>query len=182
MRIVVGLAAALAAIAAFAGPQAETALACSCAYPNLARELPRADAAFVGTVLSSRIANSPGVRFGNLVIMRFSLQRAIKGSLTTPLVVRTSAQESACGLRLRRGDRAGLLLDRHAGAYFTSVCSQVYPERLIRHALPRARVIAAPKEGTTGRWWLVLAAGVVLIVLGSATVAYRRFVSSGRPR
>jgi hypothetical protein len=111
-RVLIGLAAALASVAAFAGPRTDVAVACSCGGVDPARDVPRFDAAFVGTPLSHRIEEP-------FVFWTFEVERAVKGALPDRLVVRAPLGGPACGLELDEGDRVGLLL-RHDDARYES--------------------------------------------------------------
>ena len=142
-RVLLALGAAAAAIAAFAGPHADVATACSCEPPVPSRDLPTFDAAFVGTALSHRID-------GSNAFWTFDVEQAVKGALRTPLVIRAASDGSACGLELGDGDRTGLLLfyDRFDRArYESGLCYQTDPKALARVALPGARVIGTAEDG-----------------------------------
>ena len=175
MRIFLGVVAALSAIAAFAGPRADMAVACSCAAVDPARELSRFDAAFVGTVLFHRVEhpNKPLLSSADPAFWTFSVERAVKGMLPSPLVVRTAASGASCGLELEQGQRVGLLLDRDGTAYLSGLCSQVDPDRLARLALPRAQVIAASEEDDSLPWWPAVVGGS-LAAAGVVAFAFRR--------
>lgn len=112
-------AAALAVLcAAFVLPA--NAAACSCRPVDLERDLPRADGAFVGTVLERR-ATEASVR------LLFRVEQAYKGDIDGRIEVATARGGAACGLELAVGERVGLLLDRDGGVWRSSLCSQVDP-------------------------------------------------------
>ena len=179
MRITLGLAAALAAIAALAGPRVELATACSCAVVDPARDLARYDAAFVGSVVGFRRADptKPPYSSADPVFWTFTVDRAVKGALPRRLDVRTAASGASCGLELDQGDRIGLLLERRGGAYVSGLCSQVDPDQLARYAVPGARI--SGRSSADHGWPLLLAAvgGGALAVLTFGAIVYRRLRS-----
>ena len=157
-RVLLALGVAAAAVAAFAGPRADVAIACSCEMAVPSRDLPRFDAAFVGTVASHRVKGSDA-------FWTFDVEQAVKGSLRTPLVVRTASQGSACGLELSEGNRTGLLLyyDRFDRArYESGLCYQTDPNALSRVALPTARVLGGGNEGVWPWWPIVVGVGAIV--------------------
>ena len=169
MRIVLALAIVACSVAAFAGPGAKDAFACSCGLLVPTRDLAKFDAAFVGTVSSKRLE-------GSNAFWTLDVEQAVKGALRTPLVVRTASSGSACGLELRSGERTGLLLyyDRYERArYESGLCYQTSSEGLGRVALPSARVIG-DSGGSGGRWWPIAVGAGVLAALVFAGLALRR--------
>lgn len=125
---VVALGAALAA-----GVAPERAQACSCAQPDLAAGLRRADAIFVGTLLSRRVEQrTAGVPRGDdPAYSRFRVETLIKGNLDSPVEVVSNAAGDACGLQVQPGQRVGLLLQRADRRWRSDLCSQVEPARLL---------------------------------------------------
>ena len=147
----------LCAVAALAAPVPDAA-ACSCIRPDVARDLPRADAAFVGTLVSQRAEGSAG-------FSTFEVERVAKGDLPAEVVVRAGRDGAACGLELAKGSRTGLLLQREGGEWVSSLCSQVDAEALLAVA-PGAPVA---RDDNGSRWWIWIVAGGAL--LGAAAVA-----------
>lgn len=94
------------------------ALACSCAPVDLVRDLPKADGAFVGTLLERRVS-------GDWATLRFRVEQVYKGEIQNRVEVETARDGAACGVELAVGERTGLLLDRDGGAWRSSLCSQV---------------------------------------------------------
>jgi len=96
------------------------ASACSCLPVDLARDLPRADGAFVGTVLerTDREATST---------LLFRVEQVYKGEIENRVEVETARGGAACGLEVPVGERIGLLLERDGGVWRSSLCSQVEP-------------------------------------------------------
>lgn len=179
MRILVPVAAVLAVVAAFAGPRAEVALACSCARVVPARDLATYDAAFVGRLLSHRVEhpNAPIRSSLDPAYWTFHVDRVVKGELPARLVVRTAASGASCGLELRDGDRVGLLLTSAGGAYTSGLCSQVDPDVLARFAQPRAHVVGPSGDESDDGWrWpaLGLGAGAVAALSVGAVAFVRR--------
>lgn len=113
MRIVVALGAAVLALAA-------DALACSCLPVDLARDLPRADGAFVGTLLARH-------ERGDEAVFRFRVEQVYKGEIEDRIDVVSARDGAACGLELPAGERVGLLLERDGGSWRSGLCSQVAP-------------------------------------------------------
>ncbi|HEY8102916.1 MAG TPA: hypothetical protein VIE18_00250 [Gaiellaceae bacterium] len=96
------------------------ALSCSCAPVDLVRDLPRADGAFVGTVLERNVE-------GQTAGYRFRVEQVYKGEIENRIEIITPADGAACGLELAVGQRAGLLLTRDGGEWRSGLCSQVDP-------------------------------------------------------
>jgi hypothetical protein len=111
VRLIVSIAAVSLALAA-------DAFACSCVRPNLVRDLPRADGAFVGTVLERHVE-------GQNAIYLFRVEQVYKGDIENRIEVVTAANGAACGLELGVDQRIGLLLTREGGTWRSSLCSQV---------------------------------------------------------
>jgi hypothetical protein len=176
MRITVALAAALAAIAALAGPRVEPATACSCAGVDPARDLARYDAAFVGTVVAHRAEHptAPIYGTGDPAYWTFSVERAVKGALPSRLVVKTAVGGASCGLKLEQSDRVGLMLERDGDKYRSGLCSQVDPDHLARYALPGARINGRSSEDHAWPLWLAAVGGGALTVLAFGAIVYRR--------
>lgn len=97
---------------------AADASACSCAPPDLERDLPRADGAVVGTVLERRVD-------GDTARYLVRVEQVYKGDIDNRVEILTSASGAACGLESVVGDRVGLLLDRDGDAWRSGLCSQV---------------------------------------------------------
>lgn len=171
MRILIGLAAGLAAVAALAGPAAEPALACSCVGVVPARDLPHVDAAFVGRPVSREV-DEPILSSADEAVWTFEVERAVKGTLPARLEIATAVSGASCGLELRLDQRIGLLLDRRGDGYTSSLCRQVEPELLLRHVLPSARVAGLPPErGDDGWSWAGVGSGFALVVAAVAALA-----------
>jgi hypothetical protein len=114
----------LVAIAALSLALAADAFACSCIRPNLVRDLPRADGAFVGTVLERRVERQNA-------IYRFRVEQVYKGDIENRIEVVTAANGAACGLELGVDQRTGLLLTREGGTWRSTLCSQVDPSAFL---------------------------------------------------
>ncbi|HEX4929610.1 MAG TPA: hypothetical protein VFV62_02795, partial [Gaiellaceae bacterium] len=103
------------------------ALACTCAPVDLARDLPRADGAFIGTLLErdDREATST---------LLFRVEQVYKGDISNRVEVETARGGAACGIETPVGERIGLLLERDGGAWSSSLCSQVDPAAFLELA------------------------------------------------
>ncbi len=97
------------------------AVACTCLPVDLARDLPKADAAFVGTVLAASPRETADTLF------RFRVEQVYAGELENRIEVVSARDSAACGLELAVGDRAGLLLERDGDVWRSGLCSQVDP-------------------------------------------------------
>ena len=95
MRVVVAIAAVSLAFAA-------DAFACSCLPVDLIRDLPRADGAFIGTVLERKVERQ------NTVYL-FRVEQVYKGDIENRIEVVSAANSAACGLELQVDERTGLL-------------------------------------------------------------------------
>jgi hypothetical protein len=113
-----------AAVVAAALAFSADAAACSCAPVDLVRDLPRADAAVVGTVLERR-------QEGTEAVYRLRVEQVYKGNLDARVEVVTASDGAACGLAARVGDRLGLLLERKGDTWRTGLCSQVDPSEFL---------------------------------------------------
>ena len=101
MRVVVAVAALSLALAA-------DAFACSCLRVDLIRDLPRADGAFIGTVLERRVERQTAIYL-------FRVEQVYKGDIENRVEVVSAANGAACGLELQVDQRMGLLLTREGG-------------------------------------------------------------------
>jgi hypothetical protein len=147
----VGLAAVLAVAA--------RAEACTCVPVNLARDLPRADGAFVGTLLTA----SP--RGPSEAVYRFRVEQIYKGDEIENRIDVVSARDSAaCGLELPIGERVGLLLDRRGGTWRSSLCSQVEPAAFLALTDVDDNALPAVNWGGYVVGTVVLAAGAFFLV------------------
>jgi len=117
MRVVVAIAALSLALAA-------DAFACSCLRVNLVRDLPKADGAFIGTVLERRVERQTAIYL-------FRVEQVYKGEIENRVEVVSAANGAACGLELRVDQRIGLLLTREGGTWRSSLCSQVDPSAFL---------------------------------------------------
>ena len=115
MRVVVVIAALSLAFAA-------DAFACSCLRVDLVRDLPRADGAFIGTVLERK-------RRAPEAIYLFRVEQVYKGDIENRIEVVSAANSAACGLELTVDQRIGLLLTREGW--------QVAVEPLLRRSTRR---------------------------------------------
>jgi hypothetical protein len=118
MRVVV-------VIAALSLTLAADALACSCLPVDLARDLPQADGAFVGTLLARQ-------EDGNEAVFRFRVEQVYKGDIENRIDVVSARDGAACGLELPVGERIGLLLQRDGGTWRSGLCSQVDPAEFLK--------------------------------------------------
>jgi hypothetical protein len=103
---------------------AADAYACSCLRVNLERDLPKADAAMIGTVLERRTSETSRVYL-------FRLEQVYKGQLENRVEVVTARDGAACGLELAVGQRVGLLLQRDGDLWRSGLCSQVDPAEFL---------------------------------------------------
>jgi len=176
VRILVAAIAAGAVAAALAGPHADVAVACSCAGAVPALDLPRYDAAFIGTVVSHRVTHptAPLISSADPAYWTFEVERAVKGDLPHRVVVGTAASGASCGLELERGQRIGLLLTREGDVYTSGLCSQVDPDVLARAVPPPTPVAASSDDDSGWRWWAAGVGGGLIAALALAGVALGR--------
>lgn len=120
-------------VAALAVP-VSTAGACSCVGGDPRAALSRADAAFVGTVISRR--EVPGAGWPRAVEYVFAVETSYKGALGDTVAVRTSDNEASCGLSLRDGERTGLLLREQGRGWSAGLCDVMDPADLERASRP----------------------------------------------
>lgn len=102
--------------------------ACSCLPIDLARDLPRADGAFVGTLLERREPPPTAVQSSaDPVTLVFRVEQVYKGDIENRVEVVTARDGASCGLEVGIGQRIGLLLERDGGTWRSGLCSQVDP-------------------------------------------------------
>jgi len=99
---------------------AADALACTCAPVDLKRDLPRADGAFIGTLLEREDRAATAT-------LLFRVEQVYKGDISNRVEVETARDGAACGLEAPAGERIGLLLERRGSVWRSSLCSQVDP-------------------------------------------------------
>jgi hypothetical protein len=145
-----------------------SASACTCLPVNLERDLPRADGAFVGTLLAAR------PRGATQTVYRFRVEQVYKGDIDSRIDVVSASDGAACGLELPQGERVGLLLDRDGTVWRGSLCSQVDPSDLL--ALTKVDDNSLPDINWGG--WVV--GFLVLGIAGFALVRKRRRYSGLR--
>lgn len=103
------------------------ALACSCAPIDLARDLPRADGAFIGTLLEREDREATST-------LHFRIEQVYKGDISNRVEVETARGGAACGIEAPTGERIGLLLERDGQVWRSSLCSQVDPSAFLELA------------------------------------------------
>jgi hypothetical protein len=143
------------AIAAVSLAFAADAFACSCIRPDLVRDLPRAEGAFVGTVLERHVQRRQAVYL-------FRVEQVYKGDIENRIEVASAVNGAACGLALSVDQRIGLLLTREAGQWRSSLCSQVDPSAFL--ALTDVKDTPPINWGGVVVGVLVLAAGGFFLV------------------
>jgi len=114
----------LVVVAALSLALAADAFACSCLRVDLIRDLPRADGAFIGTVLERRVERQTAIYL-------FRVEQVYKGDIENRIEVVSAANGAACGLELQVDQRIGLLLTREGGNWQSSLCSQVDPSAFL---------------------------------------------------
>jgi hypothetical protein len=124
---------------------------------NLERDLPRADGAFVGTVLERRSTEAS-------VVLLFRVEQVYKGDIDTRVEVETARDGAACGLELPVGARTGLLLERERGIWRSGICSQVDPSDLLALTDVEDNTLPAINWGGYVVGFLVLGIAAVLLL------------------
>lgn len=135
---------------------AADASACSCLPVDLDRDLPRADGAFVGTVLERR-ANRNTARYV------FRVEQVYKGDIENRVEIVSNAQGATCGLELAVGERVGLLLERDGELWRSGLCSQVDPADFL--ALTDVEDNALPAINVGGYVVGVLVLGITAVLI-----------------
>ena len=161
------------AVGAAALVLAADASACSCAPVDLERDLPRADGAFIGTLLERREPprGAPSSSDDSVTLL-FRVEQAYKGDIDGRIEVVTARDGASCGLGLAVGERVGLLLDRERGAWRSGLCSQVDPADFLE--LTDVEDNTFPSVNWGGIVVGVLVLGVAAILLVRRTRRYRR--------
>ena len=103
---------------------AADARACSCLPVDLARDLPRADGALIGTLLERKDGRETST-------LLFRVEQVYKGDIANRVTVETARDGAACGIEVAAGERIGLLLERDRAVWRSSLCSQVDPAALL---------------------------------------------------
>ena len=129
------------------------ALACSCIPVDLARDLPRADGAFIGTLLEREDREATST-------LLFRVEQVYKGDISNRIEVETARGGAACGIEAPAGKRIGLLLDREAGVWRSSLCSQVNPAAFLELADVKDNQLPPVNGGGIVVGVLILLAGV----------------------
>ena len=94
--------------------------------------MPRADGAFVGTLLERREpAAAPVQSSADPVTLVFRVEQVYKGDIDSRVAVVTARDGASCGLEVEVGERMGLLLDRAGGEWRSGLCSQVEPAEFL---------------------------------------------------
>jgi hypothetical protein len=95
---------------------------------DLARDLPRAEGAFIGTLLERREPPAAPVQSSaDPVTLLFRVEQIYKGDIENRIEVVTARGGASCGLELNVGQRIGLLLERDGDVWRSGLCSQVDP-------------------------------------------------------
>jgi hypothetical protein len=117
----------LALLVAVAGSAArpECAYACTCVPVNAKLDLPRADAAFVGTLLFKADDQPSEATYV------FAVERVVKGTLGSRVQIRSGAGGASCGFEVGESQEVGLLLDRDGDRWRSGLCAQVPPAELL---------------------------------------------------
>lgn len=148
------------------------ALACSCAQMDLARALPEADGAFVGTYVDRDPLHD------GLAAWTFEVESVVKGPFGPRAVVRTIAGGAGCGIELLDGPRIGLLLDRAAdGVWESGLCQQVSAGELLTFATdghPPDPTIAQIEPGWSVEAKAIAAAALLVTALAVIWGIHRR--------
>jgi hypothetical protein len=142
------------------------ALACSCLPVDLVRDLPKADGAFVGTLLERRVS-------GDSATLRFRVEQVYKGEIENRVEVETARDGAACGVELPVGERIGLLLDREGGVWRSSLCSQVDAAAFLELTDVEDNALPPVNWGGIVVGVLILGAGAFLLL--RRLRRYRRF-------
>jgi len=149
MRLVVAIAAAALAFAA-------DALACSCLPVDLVRDLPKADGAFIGTLLE----REDGATTSTLL---FRVEQVYKGDISNRVEVETAKDGAACGIEAPVGERVGLLLERDGAVWRSGLCSQVDPAAFLELADVEDNALPPVNAGGIVVGLLILLAGAWLL-------------------
>ena len=149
------------------------ASACSCAPVDLERDLPRADGAFIGTLLERREPPPANVQASDdAVTLLFRVEQVYKGEIDGRVEVVTNRGGASCGLGTAVGERVGLLLDRERGAWRGGLCGQVDPAEFLALTNVEDNTFPAVNWGGIAVGLLVLGVGGILLV--RRTRRYRR--------
>jgi hypothetical protein len=144
---------------------ASDASACSCVPVNLERDLPRADGAFVGTLLERREPPPAAVQSSaDPVTLVFRVEQVYKGDIENRIEVVTARDGASCGLEVGVGQRVGLLLDRDGDAWRSGLCSQVDPAEFLELTDVDDNSLPAINWGGYLVGTLVLGAGTFFLV------------------
>ena len=127
-------------IGALALAFAADALACSCLPVDLVRDLPRAEGAFIGTLLEREDREATST-------LLFRVEQVYKGDISNRVEVETPRGGAACGIEVPVGERIGLLLERDGGVWRSTLCSQVEPGGVPRAGRRRGQRVPAAELG-----------------------------------
>ena len=116
---------------------AADALACSCLPVDLVRDLPRADGAFVGTLLEREDRAATAT-------LLFRVEQVYKGDIENRVEVVTARGSAACGIEAPVGERVGLLLERDGGRLALDALLAGRASRVPRAHRRRGQRVPAP--------------------------------------
>jgi len=133
------------------------ALACSCAPVDLVRDLPRADGAFIGTLLERKDREATST-------LLFRVEQVYKGDISNRVEVETARGGAACGIEVPAGERIGLLLERDGGVWRSSLCSQVDPAAFLELTDVEDNQLPPVNRGGLVVGVLILLAGVWFLI------------------
>jgi hypothetical protein len=144
---------------------ASDVLACTCVPVDLERDLPRADGAFVGTLLERREPPPAVIQSSaDPVTLVFRVEQVYKGDIENRVEVVTARDSVSCGVGAAVGQRTGLLLEREGGIWRSSLCSQVEPAAFLELTDVDDNSLPAVNWGGYVVGTLVLAAGTFFLV------------------
>ena len=133
------------------------AAACSCRPVDLARDLPKADGAIIGTILQRQDD-------GDTSTLLFRVEQVYKGDIDNRVEVETARDGAACGIEAPVGERLGLLLERDGDVWRSGLCSQVDPAAFLELTNVEDNTLPPVNVGGIVVGTLVLGAGAFFLV------------------
>ena len=128
------------------------ALACTCAPVVLARDLPRADGAFIGTLLERQDREATST-------LLFRVEQVYKGDISNRVEVESARGGAACGIEAPVGERIGLLVERQGGVWSSRLCAQVDPAAFLE-------LTDVEDNSLPPMYWGGIVVGVLILLAG----------------
>jgi hypothetical protein len=111
---------------------APAAHACSCFLGDPRDALRAADAAFIGTLTDVHpVSDDPAY-----ADYTFDVETSVKGDLGATIELRAGSTDASCAFEAALGDRIGAFIHEQDDRWWSGLCNQIHPDRLLAAAAP----------------------------------------------